>query len=98
MSGHNNRLREDIRSHNRRVDHACRATLGFGVMVWRALDSLVSLGALVLAGYAINQGADPALALTLSMIIISGPRLAEWWLVREDVVDYEEVRDRREGD
>jgi hypothetical protein len=67
-------------------------------MVWRALDSLVSLGALTLAGYAIDQGADPALALTLSMIIISGPRLAEWWLVREDVVDYEEVRDRRESD
>jgi len=67
-------------------------------MVWRALDSLVSLGALALAGYAIDQGADPALALATAMIIISGPKLAEWWLVREDVVDYEDVRDRRDRD
>jgi len=32
------------------------------------------------------------LALTLAMVIISGPKLAEWWLVREDYVDYEEVK------
>lgn len=67
-------------------------------MVWRALDSLVSLGTLGLAGFAIDQGTDPTLALTIAMIIISGPKLAEWWLVRQDVVDYEEVRERRDGD
>jgi hypothetical protein len=67
-------------------------------MVWRALDQLVSLGALVLAGYSIDQGADPVLALTLAMVIISGPKLAEWWLVREDYVDYEEVQAAREND
>ncbi len=67
-------------------------------MVWRALDQLVSLGALVLAGYSIDQGADPVLALTLAMVIISGPKLAEWWLVREDYVDYEEVQAARESD
>jgi len=61
-------------------------------MVWRALDQVVSLGALILAGYAIDQGGDPVLALTLAMVIISGPKLAEWWLVREDYVDYEEVK------
>jgi hypothetical protein len=38
------------------------------------------------------------LALTLAMIIISGPKLAEWWLVREDYVDYEEVQAAREND
>jgi hypothetical protein len=61
-------------------------------MVWRALDQLVSVGALFLAGYAINEGADPALSLALAMVIISGPKLAEWWLVREDYVDYEQVK------
>lgn len=65
-------------------------------MVWRALDSLVSLGAVALAGYAIHNGADPVLALTLAMMIISGPKLAEWWLVREDYVEYEDIRDRRD--
>ena len=65
-------------------------------MVWRALDQLVSLGALILAGYAIDQGAEPAVALGVAMVIISGPKLAEWWLVREDVIDPEDVRDRGE--
>ena len=65
-------------------------------MVWRALDSTVSLGALLLAGYAIDQGADPTVALTIAMIIISGPKLAEWWLVREDYVDYEDVVEHRD--
>jgi len=65
-------------------------------MVWRALDQLVSLGALILAGYAIDQGAEPALALSIAMVIISGPTLAEWYLVREDVIDPEDVRDRGE--
>lgn len=67
-------------------------------MVWRALDSLVSLGALALAGYAIAEDADPVLALTLAAIIISGPKVVEWWLVREDYVEYEEVKERRSGD
>lgn len=67
-------------------------------MVWRALDQLVSVGALCLAGYAINEGADPALSLAIAMVIISGPKLAEWWLVREDYVDYEEVADNRPDD
>lgn len=63
-------------------------------MVWRALDSLVSLGALFLAGYSIDQGAEPLIALTIAMVIISGPKIAEWWLVREDYIEYEDVRDR----
>lgn len=68
-------------------------------MVWRALDSLVSIGALVLAGYAISEGADPAVASAIAATIISGPKIIEWWLVREDYVDYEDIRDqRREGD
>ena len=91
------RIKESLREHNRRVDHACRTTWGFSVMVWRALDSVVSLGALVLAGYAIDQGADPVLALTIAMVIISGPKLAEWWLVREDYVDYEDIKDRQDS-
>ena len=85
-------LRESLREHNRRVDHACRSAWGISVMVWRALDSIVSIGALVLAGYAIDQGAEPTIALTIAMVIISGPKLAEWWLVREDYVDYEDVK------
>lgn len=61
-------------------------------MVWRALDSLVSLGTLVLAGYAIAEGADPLLIMTIAASIISGPKIIEWWLVREDYVDYEELQ------
>jgi len=91
-------IRESLRDHFRRVDHACRARWGISGMVWRALDQVVSLGALILAGYAIDQGGDPVLALTLAMVIISGPKLAEWWLVREDYVDYEEVQAAREND
>jgi len=91
-------IRESLKDHFRRVDHACRTRWGISGMVWRALDQLVSLGALVLAGYSIDQGADPVLALTLAMVIISGPKLAEWWLVREDYVDYEEVQAAREND
>jgi len=33
------------------------------------------------------------LSLTLAAIIISGPQIVEWWLVREDYVDYEDIRD-----
>lgn len=83
---------ESLQEHNRRVDHACRATWGISVKMWRALDQLVSLGALVLAGYAIDQGGDPLIALTIAMIIISGPKIIEWWLVREDYVEYEDVK------
>jgi len=60
-------------------------------MVWRALDQVVSLGALILAGYAIDQGGDPFLSLLLAAIIISGPKVVEWWLVKEDYVEYEQV-------
>lgn len=60
-------------------------------MAWRALDQVVSLGALVLAGYAIDQGAEPVLALALAAVIISGPKVVEWWLVREDVIDADET-------
>lgn len=66
--------------------------------MWRALDSLVSLGALVLAGYAIANGADPLLAITIAAIIISGPKMVEWWLVREDYVEYEDLRNARQDD
>lgn len=92
------RYRESLREHNRKVDHACRAAWGISVMVWRALDSLVSLGALALAGYAIAEGSDPLLTMTIAASIISGPKIVEWWLVREDYVEYEDVRDRRNGD
>lgn len=61
-------------------------------MVWRALDSLVSLGALALAAYAISEGAEPVLAFILAAIIISGPKAIEYWLVREDYVEYEQLR------
>ena len=63
-------------------------------MVWRALDSLVSLGALVLAGYAIYVGAEPFFPLIIAAIIISGPKAIEYWLVREDYVEYEEARNK----
>jgi len=82
-----------LKRHNRRVDHACRRALGITAFMWRILDQIVSLGALALAGYAIDQNADPVLSLTLAAIIISGPKIVEWWLVREDFVDYEDVRD-----
>lgn len=62
-------------------------------MVWRALDSLVSLGTLVLAGYAIAQGGDPILAIAIAAAIIQGPKIIEWWLVREDYVEYEQLHD-----
>lgn len=84
-------FRSALRNHNRRVDHACRRALGITVTMWRVLDQIVSLGALALAGYAIDQGADPVLALTLAAVIISGPKIVEWWLVREDYVDVEDV-------
>lgn len=67
-------------------------------MVWRVLDSLVSLGALFLAGYAIYHGADPVLAITIAAIIISGPKMIEWWLVREDYIEFEEVRENQSDD
>ena len=60
-------------------------------MVWRALDGLVSLGALGLAGYAISQGGDPVVSFIIAATIISGPKIMEWWLVREDFVEYEET-------
>lgn len=67
-------------------------------MVWRALDQVVSIGALALAGYAIDQGAEPLLSLSIAATIISGPKIVEWWLVREDYVDYEEVKEHRDTD
>ena len=67
-------------------------------MVWRTLDSMVSLGALGLAAFAISEGADPALSFVLAAMIISGPKLAEWWLVREDYVEYEQVRNKPKDD
>ena len=93
MNG-NSAIRYAIRENTRRVDHACKARWGFGVMVWRVLDALVSLGALVLAGFAIGEGADPAFSMIIAALIISGPKLAEWWLVREDYVEYEQLQSR----
>ena len=61
-------------------------------MVWRALDALVSLGALALAGFAIVEGAPPFPSLFLAAVIISGPKVAEWWLVKEDVIEFESPR------
>ncbi|WP_226479176.1 hypothetical protein [Natrinema amylolyticum] len=91
------RYRESLREHNRKVDHACRAAWGISVKMWRVLDQVVSLGALALAGYAIAEGAEPVLALLIAAVIISGPKVVEWWLVREDFVEFEEMRSRRDG-
>jgi len=63
--------------------------------MWRILDHIVSIGALVLAGYAIDQGAEPVLALGLAAVIISGPKIVEWWLVQEDLVSYREDTDQQ---
>lgn len=90
------KIKASLREHNRQVDHACRSALGVGVMVWRALDQIVSIGALVLAGFAIANGADPILASVIAAVIISGPKMLEWWLVREDYVAYEKHREERD--
>jgi len=63
-------------------------------MVWRTLDSIVSLGALALAGHAINAGADPMISLAFAALIISGPKIVEWWLVNKDVVEYDQIRNK----
>ena len=67
-------------------------------MVWRALDSLVSMGALALAGFAIYEGGDPVLVTVIAAIIIQGPKIIEWWLVREDYIEYEELRNQPKDD
>ena len=85
-------VKQSLLNHNRRVDHACRSHWGISVMVWRALDSLVSLGALILAGYAIDQSADPTIALGIAAVIISGPKIVEWWLVHEDYIEPKDTR------
>lgn len=59
--------------------------------MWRILDSIVSLGALALSGYAISAGADPMYAIVIAATIISGPKAMEWVLVREDVLQPEDT-------
>ena len=71
-------------------------------MVWRTLDGLVSIGALVLAGLAISEGADPLLTIGIAATIITGPKALEWILVREDYVEFERTslahQDREDED
>lgn len=73
----------DVRQYNRRLDGSCKTKLGVGVGMFKMTKNVVHLGSLLLAGYAIDSGADPMIALLFAAIIISGPEILEWWLVNQ---------------
>jgi hypothetical protein len=59
--------------------------------MFKFTKNLVHIGSLILAGYAINEGAEPFIALLFAALIISGPEILEWWLVNQD---YNEMDDK----
>jgi len=77
-------LARDVQIYNKQLAYQCERNLGVGLSVFKALKQTVHLGSLVLAGYAISQGAEPFTALLFAAIIISGPEMLEWWLLNQD--------------
>jgi len=86
-------VKRDIRAYNRQVEHACRTHLGVGIVTWRSFKYVFYITTLGLTLYLLEyQDVEPVLAMVFSAVLISGPDILEWWLVREDYVDYEEVK------
>jgi len=92
MFGQHSNLRDSLRKHNHRVDHACHAKLGIGIVTWRSIKYVFQICVLGFTLYLLEyQTVEPILAMIFVGVLISGPDIFEWWLVREDYVEYEEV-------
>jgi len=78
-----------IRQYNTQLTAACNHH-GISPTMFKFTKNLVHIGSLILAGYAINEGAEPFIALLFAALIISGPEILEWWLVNQD---YNEMDD-----
>ena len=97
MSG-STRFKDELRAHNRRLNHACRAKLGIGIVTWRSIKYVFQIAVLGLTLYLLEyQAVRPIFAMTFAALLISGPDILEYILVREDYVEYEELQNR-EGD
>jgi hypothetical protein len=78
------------RRYNTELHRACKTQLGVSLRMFKFTKNIVHLGSLILAGYAINEGAEPFIALLFAALIISGPEILEWWLVNQDYTEFEQ--------
>lgn len=62
--------------------------------IWKVLKATVDLGALTLGGYAMSLGAQPFPVIAVVALIISGPELFEWLVVRKHLEGYRDTYDR----
>ena len=75
------------KSHNLRLAAACHREFGVDLIMYKIAKQFVYLGTLLLSAYAINEGAEPFIALLFAAIIISGPEMLEWWLIKHNYDD-----------
>ncbi|PCR89304.1 hypothetical protein [Natrinema ejinorense] len=63
--------------------------------MWRSIRYVFYIVVLGVVLYLIEYASvEPIVAMVFGTVLISGPDILEWWLVREDYVEYQEVRDR----
>lgn len=87
-----------VRTHNSRFATFLQEHYQMSLAVWKAVKSGVDLGAIILAIYAMQLGAEPVVAIVAAVIIIQGPEILEYLAVREDYVEFEEHKHAMEND
>lgn len=81
---------DGVKAHNSRLAAYLQEHFQMSLAVWKGVKSAVDFGAIILAIYAMQLGADPLVAIVAAVIIIQGPEILEYLAVREDYVEFEE--------
>lgn len=87
-----------VRTHNSRFATFLQEHYQMSLAVWKAVKSGVDLGAIILAIYAMQLGADPVVAIIAAVAIIQGPEILEYLAVREDYVEFQERKGNADGE
>ena len=90
--------RNKLVAYNLAVADMCETKLGITLHMYRTIEQIMYLGAVILGMLAVSEGADPLLTTAIVAFIISGPAALEYLLVREDYVEYEQLQQNQDDE